>query len=47
MVMSVDDSQFGFVVPQAAAAGEIPSRGQEALYGLRGPRESIPRIHVR
>ena len=24
-----------------AAAGEIPSSEQEALYGLRGPRESI------
>ena len=32
----------------SAAAGEIPSSEQEALYGLRGPREikhltSVPR----
>ena len=51
-VVSIEDSQLGFVpgrgttdaifvVRQAAAAGKIPSSEQEALYGLRGPRESI------
>ena len=49
-VVSIDDSQFGFVPGRGttdaifcgpATAGEIPSSEQEALYGLRGPRESI------
>ena len=49
-VVSIDDSQFGFCPRKRhyrcnlcgpAAAGEIPSSEQEALYGLRGPRESI------
>ena len=44
-VVSIDDSLFGFVpgrgTTDAAAAGEIPSSEQEALYGLCGPRESI------
>ena len=49
-VVSIDDSQF-WLCPRKrhyrcnlcgpAAAGEIPSSEQEALYGLRGPRESI------
>ena len=47
-MVSIDDSQFG---PKKrhyrcnlcgqAASGEIPSSEQEALYGFRGPRESI------
>ena len=41
-VVSIDDSQFGFVPGRGTtAAGEIPSSEQEALYGLRGPGESI------
>ena len=41
-VVSIDDSQFGFVPGRGTtAAGEIPSSEQEALYGLRGLRESI------
>ena len=44
-VVSIDDSQFGFVpgrgTTDAIFVGEIPSSEQEALYGLRGPRESI------
>ena len=44
-VVSIDDSQFGFVhrfnLCGPADAGEMPSSEQEALYGLRGPRESI------
>ena len=50
-VVSIDDSQFVFVLGRGtsyrcnlcgpAAAGEIPISEQEALYGLRGPRESI------
>ena len=47
--VSNDDSQFGFVPGRhyrcnlcgPAAAGEIASSEQEALYGLHGPRESI------
>ena len=44
-VVSIDDSQFGFVPGRAlyrcnlcgpTAAGEIPSSEQEALYGLLG-----------
>ena len=42
-VMSIDDSHLGFGrgTTDAAAAGEMPSSEQQALYGLRGPRESI------
>ena len=51
-MVSINDSQFGFVlgrgttdeifvVRQQAAAGEIPSSEQPALYGLCAPRESI------
>ena len=39
-VVSIDDSQFGFV-PGRGTTDAIPSSEQEALYGLRGPRESI------
>ena len=49
-VVSIDDSQFGFVPGRGTTdaifvvrqlKGEILSSEQEALYGLRGPRESI------
>ena len=43
--VSIDVSQFGFVpgcnLCGLAAAGEIPSSKQEALYGLRGPSEAF------
>ena len=49
-VVSIDDSQFGFVPGRGTTDAifvvwqlqeKIPSTEQEALYGLRGPRESI------
>ena len=49
-VVSIDDSQFGFVPGRGTTDAifvvrqlqeNLPSSEQEALYGLRGPRESI------
>ena len=44
-VVSIDDSQFGFVsgrgISGLAAAGEIASSEQVVLYRFRGPREGI------